>query len=182
MRMAYSVPNSVKSPTPGNAAQRILEMRRDVVADVGCRHAAVGRDQPDDEHEVRDRLGDADALLCHHRAGVCRASAKFVLHLDLGDVGIGALHEGQVDLHLAVRLRVLDEMYSRPSRPDICCRMGLDDRVGDRLRRGARVGDGDRRFAAERCLDIARSAAGRSRCRRRASGRDRAPRRRSADR
>src|SRR3546814_9116168 len=65
----------------GRAADRILHVRDDVVADVGAIHAVVGRDEADDDQEVLGRLGDADSLQLHFSRQLRRRSEEHTSEL-----------------------------------------------------------------------------------------------------
>jgi hypothetical protein len=66
-----------------------------------------------------------------------------VLDKDLIDVGVGAQLEGAGDLKLAVA-GVLGRHVEHVFDPVHRLFDGVGDRIGDRLRRGARIGGGDR--------------------------------------
>ncbi len=86
------------------AAQTILQMRNQIVADVDAR-ALVGLVIDRDHHqEVGIGLGDDQALLLHLLGQTGQRLLHLVLHLYLGDVRIGALVEGHRDHHLTRRV------------------------------------------------------------------------------
>ena len=95
----------------GNPAQRVLNIGSNIVVDVLSVHAAVGRDEADDHHEVPGGLGDADALRGHLRRQHRLGQGQLVLHLNLGNVDVRALLERQVDLHRAAGLRGRGDVF-----------------------------------------------------------------------
>src|SRR3546814_6972379 len=79
------------------AGQRVLKGGNDVVAELESVHVAIGGDEAGDQHEVRLILGDTDTLRLH-RVGQQRSRQRqLVLYLNLGDVRIGPLLEGNGD-------------------------------------------------------------------------------------
>src|SRR6266446_426187 len=76
-------------------ADRVLDVRHDVVGDVELVHAVVGRDEADDHQERVGRLGDADAGLLDLLRQVRRGELQLVLHLHLRDVRVGAGRKGE---------------------------------------------------------------------------------------
>jgi hypothetical protein len=106
----------------GDAGDRVLQGRDDIVGDVVAGHAAVGRDEGGDHQEVHGRLGDAHALALDLLGQLRHGELQLVLDLDLGDVGVGAGLEGDGDGGGAGGVEV-EETKRRPSRPLSFCSM-----------------------------------------------------------
>jgi nucleosome binding factor SPN SPT16 subunit len=75
------------------AADRVLHVGGNVVADVEVVHRAVGRYEARHQQEVDLVFGNAQALLLHFFGQQGRGQLHLVLHLHLGNVGVGALIE-----------------------------------------------------------------------------------------
>ncbi len=124
-------------------AERILELGGDQIAEIDLVMAAVLRIGGDHEQEVGGRLGHAKPGLLHFLRQERGRLLQLVLHLDLRDVRVGALFEGQRDREIARAIagrckvaKVVDPLH-----------LLLDDlrrRVLERLRVGARIGRCDR--------------------------------------
>ena len=102
MRIAYCEPNTLKSPTPCDAADRILQVRDQVVGDVGAGRPVRLVVDRHDQQEVRIRLRDHQPLLLHRLRQPRQRLLHLVLHLHLRDVGVGALVEGERDRGAAI--------------------------------------------------------------------------------
>ena len=84
------------------AADRVLQLGGDVVAEVGGVVGPVLGIEAHHDQEVAPRLGHHQALLLHLLRQVGGGELQFVLHLHLGDVGVRALLEGQGDGDVAL--------------------------------------------------------------------------------
>src|SRR5690606_35956827 len=80
----------------------VLDVGHDVVRQVASGHAAVGGNHTEHHEEVTHGLGHPDALLLHFLRQQRRGQLQLVLHLDLGNVRVGALVRGHGDRHAAV--------------------------------------------------------------------------------
>ncbi len=132
---------------------RVLHVGDDVVRQVTLIEAAIGGDQTDDDEKVAHRLCDADALLLNLLRQQRRGQLQLVLHLHLGDIGIGALVEGDSDFHTAVGVARRGDVAQPVDAVELLFD-DLDHGVLHRLRRGARIGHGnaDRRRSDARIL------------------------------
>ena len=137
MRIACGAPNTLTSPTPGDARQRVLEVGRQIV-----RHVHVGAlvglvVDRDDQQEVGVRLGHPDALLLDLLRQARHRLLDLVLDLDLGDVGVGALGEHRRDADRSARARRRGEI-EQPVDAGQLLLDDLRDAALDRLGRRAR--------------------------------------------
>jgi hypothetical protein len=80
-----------------HAAQRVDQRGAGVVAEIGAREVGTVGVERDDQREVLGRLFDGQALLLHLGRQEGGRGLQLVLHLDLGDVGVGAGRESQGD-------------------------------------------------------------------------------------
>ena len=103
-----------------------------------CRHRA-----PTTRMKLACALATITPCCCTGWAAAARP-LHLVLHLHLGDVGIGARREGGGDRHRAVGIGLVDEKYSRLSRPVSCCSITWVTEFCKRLGVGAGIGGGDR--------------------------------------
>jgi hypothetical protein len=129
---------------------RVLHVGDDVVGQVLTGQAAVFRHHADDHEEVAHRLGHADALLLHFLRQQGGGQLQLVLHLNLGDIRVNPLFEGNDDLHAAVGVARRTDIAQAVEAVELLFDH-LHYGVLHRLRRGARVadlnGDGRRRDA-----------------------------------
>ena len=127
----------------GHALDRVEDVDVRVVGDVLAAVALLLRVDADQHHDRRGLLLHRDALLHHGRRQLGHGEVDPVLHLHLGDVGVGV--EGEVDgegqdAGGGARRRHVEHVVDAVD-------LGLDGRrhrVGEGLRVGARVDGGHR--------------------------------------
>ena len=122
---------------------RVLHVRHDVVRQVVLGHAAVLGNHADHQQEVLHRLGHADALLLYFLRQQRGGQVELVLHLDLRGIGVGALLEGRGDGHAAVGVTFRGHITQVVDAVELLLDH-LDHGVLHGLRRGTRIGHGDR--------------------------------------
>jgi hypothetical protein len=123
----------------GNATERVLQVRDEIVRDVLVGHLVGLVIDADDEQVVRVGLADDEALLLDLLRQAADRLLDLVLDLDLRDVGIGALGEGHGDRHRPARARRGAEIEQAVD-PGQRLLDDLRDAVLDRLRVGTREG------------------------------------------
>ena len=98
------LPEHLNVTDTGNAAQRIEELRVDKIVHRIFIDPAVVRIDAHDHQEPGISLGDPDALLLDLLGQVRHDRLQLVLHLHLGDIGVGFGFEGHRDADVAVRI------------------------------------------------------------------------------
>jgi hypothetical protein len=126
----------------GNARQGILDVRRERVGHVHVGALVGVVIDRDDQQRVGVRLGDANALLLNLLRQAADRLLDLVLHLHLGNVGVGPLGEYRRDADRPARARRRAEIEEIVD-PDQLLLDDLGDAVLDRLRRGAGVAGAD---------------------------------------
>ena len=91
----------VKVADPGHTADRILNVGRNIVADIRGGHAAVFGYESNDKQEVFSGFGHLDALALDRLRQQGHGQLQLILHLHLGDIHVGAGVKGQGDGGLA---------------------------------------------------------------------------------
>ncbi len=87
----------------GNAADRVLHVADQEIGNVHPLHAPAGVVQRNHHQRVALRLGHGHTLLLHFLRQAVDGLVDAVLHLYLGDIGVGALVEGDRDPRLPRR-------------------------------------------------------------------------------
>ncbi len=87
-----------------DARQVVEDVGGDIVAEVGIGRLRIVAVKADDQQEVARRLVDAHALLLDFLRQQGQGGLQLVLHLDLGDIDVGAGVEGQGHRRGAVRI------------------------------------------------------------------------------
>ena len=125
------------------AAQWILHVGGEEVGDGLAIHLPVTGDEGDDHQEVRGPLHDADPLLLHLYRKLGCGQGELVLDLHLRDVRVGALLEGERDLHASVLVAGGREVPQAVEPAELLLD-DLDDRVLHGLGGGSGGGHADR--------------------------------------
>ncbi len=125
-----------------DARNRVFDVRGDIVRNIGARRLAVVGIDTGDHQEAARCLRHGQARLLHDLRQESGHGLQLVLHLDLGDVRIGAGLEGDGDRGDTGRVAGRAHIHQAVEALHVLLD-DLGDAILDRLGRGARIGGGD---------------------------------------
>ncbi len=125
-----------------DARQCVLDVRGQIVRHVLVRTGVGGVEHADHQQHVRVRLGYRHALALHVLRQPRQGLLHAILHLDLGNVGVGALGERHRDVRTAARIGARAEVEQAVDAGELLLQ-DLGDAVFDRFGGGAGIARAD---------------------------------------